>query len=335
MGLWSDSALESEPIAQAATSNKTEELALYAAPGDGSYYLKVVGYPPGQSWSPYELYTTKTGGCDDDAMEGNVSLASAYPLGGNDGQFTEAVICCDNDWFSFSLGANQKALIEASVESGTVALEVYDTDGLTKLSEEGPSQDSLQVDIESTAPATYYLRIQGTLSAEYGLEWIVIGGTASQCTSSKECPKFNVCDLESGECVSDFCLSESGCPSGYECIDTYCVDPCDNDDACRVSDGYKCKEFEEGGFCAMAGSSGPGEACGSHVTCADAAACLFQSQGGYCAIVGCTSPLVSCPIFTACLNDDDVSYCAKTCQTDAQCRPDDGFTCSEGTCSSP
>ncbi|MGB0590929.1 MAG: putative Ig domain-containing protein [Myxococcota bacterium] len=334
MGLWSDASLQTEPIAQAATASETEQLALYGAPDDGTYYLKVVGYPPGQSWSPYELDVTRSGGCEDDEMKGNVSVATAHPLGGNDGQFAEAMICCDNDWYSFALGANQHALIEATVAEGTIALEVYDSDGLTKLSMAGPSQDAVQAEIESGASATYYLRVQGTVSALYDLEWIVIGGTAAQCTSSKDCPKYNVCDVETGDCVSDFCLSESGCPTGFECIDTYCVDPCDDDAACRTNDGYLCKSFEEGTFCGVAGSSGPGESCGSHVTCADAAACLFQGDGGYCAIVGCSSPQISCPIFSACLNDDDFSYCAKTCQTDAQCRPEDGFTCSEGTCSS-
>ena len=335
MGLWSDSSLQSEPIAQAATAQKTEQLALYGAPDDGTYYLKVVGYPPGQSWSPYELSVVRTEGCQDDEMAGNDSVSNAHPLGGNDGQFAEGVVCCDDDWFSFSLGSNQNALIEASVASGTVALELYDSDGTTKLSAEGPSQDSLLVEIESEGSATYYLRVQGTVSATYDLEWIVIGGSASQCNSSKDCPKFNVCEVETGECVSDFCFSDSSCPNGYACIDTYCVDPCEEDDDCRTNDGYLCKGFEEGTYCGVAGSSGPGEACGSHVTCADAAACLFQSQGGYCATVGCTSPLISCPIFSACLNDGDLSYCAKTCQTDAQCRPEDGFSCSEGTCSSP
>ena len=332
MGLWSDSSLQSEPIAQAATANTTEQLALYGAPGDGTYYLKVVGYPPGQSWSPYELTTVRTGGCDDDDMSGNTSVASAHPLGGNDGQFAEAVICCDDDWFSFSLGANQHALIEATVSSGTIAVEVYDSDGVTQLSSEGPSQQALQVEIESDTSATYYVRVQGTVSALYDLEWIVIGGTASQCTSSKDCPKFNVCEVETGECVSDFCFSNSGCPSGYECIDTYCVDPCDDDDACRTNDGYLCKSFEEGSYCGMSGSGGPGDPCGSHVSCADAAACLYQNQGGYCAIVGCVSPQISCPIFSACVTQEGLSHCAKTCQTDVQCRPDDGFTCSEGTC---
>jgi hypothetical protein len=333
MGLWSDASLQTEPIAKAATTSTTENLVLYGAPDDGTYYLKVVGYPPGQSWSPYELEVTRTGGCEDDAMKGNISVATAYPLGGNDGQFAEGMICCDNDWFSFALGANQHALIEATVADGTIALELYDSDGLTKLSVGGPSQDSVQMEIESTQSATYYLRVQGTVSALYDLEWIVIGGTAGECTSSKDCPKYNICEVETGECVSDFCLSSSSCPTGFACIDTYCVDPCDADDECRTNDGYLCKNFEEGTYCGVSGSSGPGEACGSFVTCADAAACLFQGDDGYCAIVGCTSPQVSCPIFTACLNDDGFSYCAKTCQTDVQCRPEDGFTCSEGTCS--
>ena len=334
MGLWSDASLQSDPIAQAATASQTEQLSLYGAPDDGTYYLKVVGYPPGQSWSPYELGVVRSGGCEDDAMKGNVSVASAHALGGNDGQFAEGMICCDNDWFSFALGANQHALIEETVAEGTIALEVYDSDGVTKLSAGGPSQDAVQMEIESTEVETYYLRVQGTVGALYDLEWIVIGGTASQCTSSKDCPKYNVCDVDTGDCVSDFCVSSSGCPTGLECIDTYCVDPCDDDDECRTNDDYLCKNFEEGSYCGVAGTSGPGEPCGSHVNCADAAACLFKGQDGYCAIVGCTSPQISCPIFTACLDDDDFSYCAKTCQTDVQCRPEDGFTCSEGTCSS-
>ena len=162
---------------------------------------KVVGYPPGQSWSPYELCCAHEG-CQDDEMASNDSVSNAHPLGVT--SVCGGVVCCDDDWFSFSLGSNQNALIEASVASGTWRWSSTIATARRSSLLRGPPRllwsrlsrraSHLLPACSRDHPATYDL--EGS-SAEF-----------SNTVRSRPASVSN-------------CFSDSSCPNGYACIDTY------------------------------------------------------------------------------------------------------------------
>ena len=332
LALWQDGSLSSDPVAVASTSDAIETLTLESSPSEGLFYLQIVSYPLGEAWSPYSLQAARSGGCIDDLSKGNSSPDEATYIAGNDGLITNQVICCEPDWYALVLGDNQQAIIEATVNTGTVSLAVFASDGTSLISDGGASTTASSVDLESGAEQTFYLRVLGTTDATYDIEWITIGGSAAQCSSSNDCPKYKVCDPEIGTCVTDVCFVDGDCPAAHACMDTYCVSSCATNSDCRVNDGYQCKEFEAGTYCGLTGDGGVGTACSDHVDCEAASVCLFQQAFGYCSLLGCASPLVSCPIFSICTETQDLTFCAKSCQTDAQCRTEDGYTCKDGTC---
>lgn len=335
MGLWKDEALAGAPLAQAATASIVETLTLDAASEAANYWLKVVGYPPNQAFGTYALTAVYAGGCFDDILLGNDSVANAEPLPEGDGDLNNLQVCCSSDWFSMSLTAGSQVLAEVKVDGlGSASLAAYGPDGFTQLAADGPSGTSALVDITAQTTGVHYLRVNGTVGTTYDIEWVRFGETTTGCTATS-CAKYSVCDSAAAACVSDFCNTTSDCPSGHQCIETYCVNPCEYDWDCRTEQGYACKSFQDGQFCGIEGIGSPGDSCASHTACSGDAACIYLEQDGYCAALGCDAFEVSCPIFTSCAHTPwGLDFCGKTCNSDGDCREDDGYECSsEGVCS--
>ncbi|MGM0575487.1 MAG: putative Ig domain-containing protein [Myxococcota bacterium] len=335
LSLWDEDGQGDTPLARSATPDEVETLVLDAAPAEGPYWLRVVGYPPGQGSGTYTLDVTYDGECEDDALVGNGALVDAAPLEGVDGVLEDLVVCCGADWFAVEAGAGADLLAAVTPSGdGSVGVTAYAPDGVTALDVASPEESGGTVGFVTEEAGTHYLRVEGAVHTGYSLEWLVDGGgeEPAECATAS-CPQFEVCDAEAGECVSDLCPDGTGCPTGHACHDGYCTDPCEADADCRTSLDYACKAFADGRHCALAGSGEPGGACISHENCAGAAVCTFQGSEGYCAIRDCAAPGFVCPDGTACTeHPDGGTLCAVMCGGSGDCREDDGYVCQEGVC---
>ncbi len=315
----------SDPVDAAITEESTEYIDHPDARNPGLWLLEVSGYPFASAESGYDLLIDVTGGCTDDGN--NNSKNSARTLDRTGAPLSNLVVCCSDDWYALDLTAGDSALIDLSVSGGpgipAVGVVALGPDGQTQLASKPPSENGGLVVFSATTSGRHFLKVTGEVGTRYGLEW-QIDAQGSGC-NLMSCSKFEVCDGSS--CVSDFCANDSECPSSYVCRETFCVNACTQNTDCRT--GYACKDFGNGRFCGVTGSGQTGTACGDHSSCATNYGCLFTNRGGYCAERGCSS----CDAGTKCATVNGVSFCAKTCNTAADCRTSEGFTCSaEKTC---
>lgn len=324
--LYDDTSGLSDPVAAAITEDPSEYIDVPAAATPGTWLLQVEGYPAASATGSYQLLADVTGGCQDDTQAG-ASRQGARQLANDGPGLSGLSMCCGSDWFAWTLAAGDQVVVDFRLDNeGAIGAVVYGPDGATQVASKQPSPNGGLLFFSAAAGGTYYLEVHGEVGTRYGFEWTVEGAIAG-CTLLS-CPLGDVCDASVGECVYDFyCDDLGGCPSAYVCRETYCVNGCQSDAECRP--GYACKGFEDGRYCGMTGPGRTGDGCQAHASCERDLACLFENKGGYCAELGCGS----CDAGTQCATFGGQSFCAKSCNTEADCRASEGFTCSaEKTC---
>ncbi len=315
-----------------AFSNGTgdEEEIEFKATSGGQYLLAIYGVADTKYSNTYHMTLTieATATCPDDSYEENDSLAKATPLPGEYGKWTGLAACPgDEDWFSVVLKAGDGVLAAATPENEPISLRLVGPDGKTVLDSDGPKAAPLAVAAQPVQEAgMHYLVVTSVGGARYTLEFLVESAQAG-CTS-KSCPAGQVCDKASGKCVSDYCEVASDCPAGLPCIQTYCVEPCQEPWDCR--DGYTCKALLEGTYCGEKGSGQTGAACHYFSECAGPRGCLFEDKGGYCAVAGCASDW-DCPLDAWCITHSGFFWCAAECSKPTDCRETAGFQCRAAT----
>jgi len=324
--LFDSNGKDGDLLGSAATAAVIEVLDFKNAPEAGMYYLRVVGFPSAVEEAPYTMLTEYSGVCEDDPKGGS-SQWTATPLLGGEGDLFGLRLCCSNDWFSINLAEGQKLILGASTPSPStsVGFTIYQGNPLTQVSGASPSPGG---DIAEFVPDTdgiYLIEVEGSVDTEYKLDWTITNQGGMGCTTLS-CPKYNVCDQTTGECVSDFCFTDESCPAGYVCKESYCVNPCATNIDCRTD--YNCKAFADGTFCGITGNSPYGQDCLVHSHCITDAICTFKEKKGYCAPVGCLENFYPCPTGTACTYiAGAVSICGLKCYSNNDCRVDDGYAC--------
>jgi hypothetical protein len=327
MHLFDSKGNDGNVLGSAATSAVVEVLDFKNAPEAGIYYLRVIGFPSAVTEAPYTLLTEYSGVCEDDA-KGGQSQWSATPLPGGEGEFFGLRICCTTDWFQIDLAEGQKLILGANTPTAdtSVGFKIYQGDFLNQVGGAAPSPGGDIVQFVPDSPGTYLIEVEGSVDAEYKIDWTISNQDGNGC-SPLSCPKYQVCDPASGECVSDFCFTDQECPAGHLCKETYCVNPCTDSIDCRTE--YHCKAFEDGSYCGVTGNSPYGQDCFNHASCITDAICIFKENQGYCAPVGCLENSYFCPTGTYCTYVQGlVSICGLKCYSDNECRVDDGYACS-------
>ncbi|MBM4387544.1 MAG: pre-peptidase C-terminal domain-containing protein, partial [Deltaproteobacteria bacterium] len=324
MDLSTDGSVEG--IVAISDSSTDNESIQYKAENDGTFFLAVygVGYDKYANKYSMKIEISEPVTCKDDILEQNNSYPYATKITGEDAAFNDLTLCgSDSDFFELSLSENDSIIAEAVPVSGSIDVKLLGADGFTVIKNAVESGGKKVIELENIQKAGKYYLKTSPLSADpsYSLEIIILKGNAG-CTSLS-CQKGYVCDFEKKECVFDFCYETYDCPSGYVCIDTYCVDSCENNGGCRID--YACKWFPEGKFCGVKGEKKTGEPCNSFAACADERVCYFQEAGGYCAVVGCYDSY-DCPLDAWC-TDQGGTFCAKECSGDWECNNDNGFYC--------
>ena len=268
--------------------------------------------------------------CADDALEPNDDLDNPRKLtAAQMGADVDLTLCPgDADVFSFDVpcGASISAAIFFLNATGNLDLALYGPTGSAPLATSATGDDGEYVEVGAQPDGgVYRVRVEGASAgakAAYTLVVETTGGSTcggDACTASS-CEKFSVCDADAG-CVSDYCTTDWDCPTSYVCLDTFCVDACTSVSDCRPD--YGCKIFEDGRYCAPAGTGLLGDACGYTSDCSGDLVCRLLYDGGMCTRYGC--PAKACPSGSLCSDSSDGKICAPKCTTDGDCR--DGFTC--------
>jgi len=316
------------PVATAFTEDATEYIDVPVAARPGTWLLKVKGYPEASGQGGYQLISDVAGGCQDDGQAGS-SRAAAKGLG-NEGDLADLRTCCNDDWYSWSLQANDQVVVDFGVfDEGSLGAIVYASNGTTQIASKEPSPNGGLMFFSADAAGTYYLKVSGSVGTRYSLGWTVTSGS-SGCTLMS-CDKYDNCNTSNGQCELDpWCQADSECPPGFFCREAYCVNPCQSAFECRT--GYACKDFDDNPIATFCGGTGPGVTgadCSAHADCEGTLACIFDTHNGYCAALDCAT----CGDGTKCATFGGQSLCAKICNTNADCRQAEGYTCSaEKTC---
>jgi len=328
--LYDNTSGTGEPVASAFTEEPTEYIDVPVAGHPGSWLLKVEGYPTVAAEGGYQLITDVSGTCQDDAQSGS-SKQSAKALANNGAALTGLKVCCSDDWFSYTLAAGDQVVIDLGVlGEGALGATIYGSNGTTQIASRDPSPNGGLVFFSAGDVGTYYLKLHGAVGTSYSLEWTVSAASTSGC-DLMSCDKYDNCNTSNGQCEPDpWCQADSECPPAFKCREGYCVNPCQSAFECR--NGYACKAFDDSPVATYCGATGPGVTgadCDAHADCEGTLACLFDAHGGYCAAVGCDA----CGAGTKCATVSGLSLCAKSCNTNADCRQAEGYTCSaEKTC---
>ncbi len=316
-------------------SDGADETLTYTAGAAGDVYVAAYqwGGDPTSDSGAYLLTAEVQGGaaCSNDAYEPNQTLAAPHALAAADlGKDLSAQICPgDVDVYSFDVpcGASVSAAIFFTHAQGDLDLYLYGPTGDTALASGATDGDGEMVDVGAQPDGgTYRVKVAGFPEAStqnaYTLVVETSGGGAcggDACTLTS-CDMNKVCDADAG-CVSDYCTTDYDCPTSYVCLDTFCVDACTSVSDCRPD--YGCKIFEDGRYCAPAGSALLGDACSYTSDCSGDLVCRLLYDGGMCTRYGC--PAKACPSGSLCSDSSDGKICAPKCTTDGDCR--DGFTC--------
>jgi len=269
MRLYDTPTAASAPVATAETEDDFEIIDVPSAARPGTWILEVYGYTADDE-AAYELVAETSGGCEDDPAN-NHSAATADPISGPDGFAAGLKLCCAADWFAITVGAGEQVSAGVSPSSGSAGLKALASDGTTQLAAKTPSADGVQLQFTAANAGTYYLVATGAVGTSYALDWTV--GAGGSCTALS-CDLYDVCDSDSGSCVSDWCTATDQCPTGHECVETYCANTCSSDADCR--DGYACKGFAGTSRCGIVGSGGAGAGCNDHTECSGALICSTE-----------------------------------------------------------
>jgi hypothetical protein len=296
-----------------------ETLLLPSAPVSGTYLLAVEGYPRQTATNRYGLLATVSpaAACTEDPREPNDTMAQASPLQG-DQALRGMALCCGPDWFRLDLQAGEAVAAEARVLSGDLTLRLLAADGTTVLASSTSSGATRSIESAPAAAAgTVYLQVVPvTRPATYELDVIRVRGGAG-CTAAS-CDIFQVCDRATGQCVGDYCQTANGCPQGYVCRDTFCVDACTRDADCRPD--YRCKAFADGRYCGpvSADAQPPGSGCDSLEFCQGEAICWTGAGPGFCAELGCRNDF-DCPLDALCGMFAGQRLCLVFCLSSGDC----------------
>lgn len=325
--VYRESDQENEAV-KADTGSNTETVFYGEAPRDEDVFLLVTGNPPESTLNGYTLTTQVTGSaaCVDDDSEPDNSKNTATQLQTPSGWATDLVTCCSEDWFFIPLAQGDGLLLTVKF-NGTpkVSARLMESDGETVLTTGVADFEGLLVELPAAQfSGSHYLVIEGEPGTEYAIDLEVFEN--SGCTSSKACPDDQICKVAAGQCVSDFCSSESDCPAGQEmpCENFTCLAGCTYDADCKLS--HACKGFAFGRYCGKTGSKPTGGSCFTYTACDGGASCQFTDQGGYCTKVGCKSN-AECPNEASCIEYPGMTLCAKECSSNDDCRVEDGFSC--------
>lgn len=302
-----------EPVVQSVTSQAKETVATPTVASASQRIVVVSGYPADSTDSAYSLtVATKASACAKDFAEPNDVEPDASPLLAGD-DLKGLTLCCDDDWFSIDVLAGQTLLVSLDV-AGTANVELSSGGKIASTKVVG-GVGTLSWQAPSKATATIRLR-PITPGITYALKVTVSGGAAGCTTTS--CPLYKVCNKAAGTCVSDFCLADKDCPSGYVCVDTYCSEPCAKTPDCRT--GYDCKGTLVGWVCGIDGAGQTADPCVYLADCAGSRGCIMQSDGGYCAQVGCKS-FADCPADSECADAPvgTTPVCARWCFSADDC----------------
>ncbi|MBR57875.1 MAG: hypothetical protein CMH54_07425 [Myxococcales bacterium] len=317
------------------TFSGNETISIPSVPKSSFYLAKVHSYPP-ESSGNYSLSIVANAGatnCFADANEPNDSESQATYLTSGIA-LSNQTLCCDDDYFQIPIQAGQQLNVGIQFFQGAGVVELFT--GLNNTPVSSQIGSDITLNWTATLTGTAYIRVSGT---NIGSTYQVLatttggGGPPSSCTNLS-CDIYQVCEPASG-CIFNFCEEDAACPNGHVCIDTYCVNSCEDDSDCRTSLGYRCKSFTYGHYCGLSSSTAsPGDECYNFTSCSGADSCLLQGYGGYCSVANCgfTNP---CPTGTECLYDGDFfSYCAKSCAASDDCRTAEGYACSYKSTSS-
>ncbi len=327
LDLYDDVTGAAAPVASAFTEEATEYIDVMAD-RPGTWLLKVKGYPESSGAGGYQLISDVSGGCQDDA-QGGASRQAAKALEDNGG-LADLFACCRDDWFAWSLEAGDQVVVDIGVfDDGSLGAYVFASNGTTQIASKEPSPNGGLMFFSADTAGTYYLKTSGATGTRYSIDWTVEASSGG-CTLMS-CSLFDNCNTSTGLCVADpWCFADSECPPSFVCRESYCVNPCTSGFECRPE--YACKAFDDApvaSFCGAVGTGAPGADCEAHADCAGTQGCIFDDHNGYCADIGCDA----CGSGTKCATVGGLSFCAATCNTNADCRQAEGYTCSaEKTC---
>lgn len=317
----------------ASTSNM--ETANYCFATAGMAYARVFGYSGAAN--SYALRIDKAPDpsmcCVDDANEENDTRATAHSITvtGGSADFDGTVCPRDDDWYAFNVTAPSQVQVDLVIgETGQdLDLELRDPSGALVGSSRSTT-DEESIDVRVTTSGRYTVGVLGFLGASSDYLGSVTIGSATGCTTSRDCPIDSVCG--SGSCVPRACTAGgSTCPSGHICptfgpgTSSQCGASCTVNSDCRSSEA--CKWYPQGRYCGVRGSGGNGDACANAAVCGGQRACV-PWPGGTCARAGCTRN-ADCETDTYCVRDTALGYnvCARSCWTsDDECRST-GYSC--------
>ena len=300
----------------------------YTAPLSEVVYLEVAGDPPESTLGGYNLLTQISGSatCTDDNKEPNQTKMGATQLSTPTDELNDLSLCCNEDWFFVPVQVGSALLAAITFEpDANVNAWVYALDGDEPLATAETDVQGLLLEL-NPAPfsGNFYIRIEGDPGTQYDLELIVT--ESAGCAPSKGCLANEICWKATGICLDDACVDDTDCPFGQDmpCEANQCLDGCTYDSDCKL--GWACKGFDYGRYCGPDGNGTTGAACTVFSECDGPGACAFPQAGGYCTNFGCSSN-VSCSGAASCVQYNTTTLCAAHCNSNADCRTEDGHTC--------
>jgi hypothetical protein len=157
-------------LGTASSGNSIEQLGL-AGLAAGSYYVRVFGLN-GASNPVYSLNFNMAAAATGDRFEDNDTVTTATNLSTISGTVTEATLSMeanDPDWYRFTLGsagrAGDKVAITFTHALGDLNLELYSSDGATRIANSSGTSNSEEVPLGGFAAGTYYARVLGNNGA--------------------------------------------------------------------------------------------------------------------------------------------------------------------------
>jgi len=317
----------------AASDGTSDEEEFDYSPGvNGDFLLVIFGVANIQYSNAYHLELTVTSApptCQEDFLEPDDSAQSGTKVTSLEADYKFLTLCPgDEDWFLVPLDAGDTVLAAATISKGSLSMELQDPAGKV-VDTAGPTSAPATVGLYGVeASGDYRVRVFAAQEAAYSMDFLV--EKAPDGCTSMTCPVNKVCDWSTGDCVTDYCSTGNECPGAMPCLQTYCVESCQQHEDCRTD--FLCKEFPEGNFCGISGYAKSGAECIWFSQCADERVCLFEDMGGYCGVYGCATDW-ECPLDAWCVEGfykgQFFNYCAAECE-DEPCPGSSNFTCQPG-----
>lgn len=320
----------------ASSSSDDEAITLDPVPRSGRYVLHVYGFQGAENAYRLEVEEGAPPMCAADRVEPNDTHGNAEPF--RPELYTRLTWCGDDDWYKTEVAADQRLEVFISYDGAAPQMEAFTAANQRVAGQSygvaqgggcraGRAGCRLLV-AAGSGGFTHYVVRGGQVGQEYDLSVRVERGQQGPaCSAQNEvCPEDEVCDYETGTCVTAFCDARgAGCTADYECYQEWCVGFCGDGGTC-TNPSHVCKILDGLDNCAVPGPGALGAACVDFSDCAGANDCLTEGAagfpGGYCSRL-CERD-ADCP-GGACGMHDGVRICGKTCQNDGQCRG--GYGC--------